>query len=149
MRRAIISMIVVGLLCGAGTGELWAGDAGSDPPVFILQWGSNGAGDGQFSGPHGIVVDADGNVYVVDTGNHRVQKFTSDGEFLLKWGTLGALPPVLQAVNGPSRQPRRGRAFPLILCGISPDWNGRRGQARGLTGGGEGDRTAGHVTVYG
>ncbi len=41
--------------------------AEGDPPVFILQWGSNGAGDGQFSGPHGIEVDAEGNVYVADT----------------------------------------------------------------------------------
>ena len=56
--------------------------AGGEPPAFVLQWGSNGAADGQFSGPHGIEVDADGNVYVVDTGNNRVQKFKSDGAFL-------------------------------------------------------------------
>lgn len=30
-----------------------------------------------------------GNVYVADTWNHRVQKFDSDGNFLLKWGTKG------------------------------------------------------------
>ncbi len=64
--------------------------AGGDPPEFILQWGSNGAGEGQFSGPHGIEVDADGNVYVVDTGNNRIQKFTSDGMLLMTWGSLGA-----------------------------------------------------------
>ena len=57
--------------------------AGNDPPQFMFQWGSNGAGEGQFSGPHGIEVDAEGNVYVVDTGNNRIQKFTSDGVFLL------------------------------------------------------------------
>ncbi len=66
--------------------------SGEPAPKFILQWGSNGTANGQFSGPHGIEVDADGNVYVVDTGNNRVQKFTSDGVFLIKWGSPGAAP---------------------------------------------------------
>ena len=65
---------------------------GGQTPQFILQWGSNGAGNGQFSGPHGIEVGADGNVFVVDTGNNRIQKFTSNGVFLLKWGSFGASP---------------------------------------------------------
>jgi streptogramin lyase len=34
-------------------------------------------------------VDADGNVYVADQGNSRIQKFTPDGTFVLKWGTSG------------------------------------------------------------
>ena len=63
--------------------------AGGEPPSFVLQWGSNGAADGQFWGPHGIEVDADGNVYVVDTGNNRVQKFSGDGKFLMTWGSFG------------------------------------------------------------
>jgi hypothetical protein len=28
-------------------------------------------------------------VYVVDMNNERVQKFTSDGQFISKWGTTG------------------------------------------------------------
>jgi DNA-binding beta-propeller fold protein YncE len=32
------------------------------------------------------------NVYVVEIGNHRVQKFTSDGVFLTKWGQVGNNP---------------------------------------------------------
>ncbi len=64
--------------------------AGGHPPEFVLEWGSNGVGDGQFSGPHGIEVDAAGNVYVVDTGNNRIQKFTGGGVFLMKWGSFGA-----------------------------------------------------------
>ena len=28
-----------------------------------------------------------GNVYVADTYNHRIQKFDSSGNFLLKWGS--------------------------------------------------------------
>ncbi len=43
-------------------------------------------GDGQFQEPWGVAVDQEGNVYVADTWNHRIQKFTLDGRFLTKWG---------------------------------------------------------------
>ena len=39
--------------------------------------------------PSGIAFDADENIFVVDTGNHRVQKFTKDGRYLARWGTYG------------------------------------------------------------
>ena len=31
-----------------------------------------------------------GYVYVADSGNNRIQKFTADGKFITKWGTRGA-----------------------------------------------------------
>jgi DNA-binding beta-propeller fold protein YncE len=43
---------------------------------IITQFGSKGSGDGQFNNPTGVAVDKEGNVYVMDTGNHRIQKFT-------------------------------------------------------------------------
>ena len=46
-------------------------------------------GDGQFSTPHGICIKGD-VLYVADYGNHRVQKLTSRGEFLHKFGQLGS-----------------------------------------------------------
>jgi hypothetical protein len=60
-------------------------------PVFLLKWGTPGAGDGQFSGPHGVAVDTAGNVYVTDTGNGRIQKFTRTGTFITKWNDGGSL----------------------------------------------------------
>jgi hypothetical protein len=39
------------------------------------RWGSRGRGDGQFGDPATIGVDRDGNVFVGDAGNNRVQKF--------------------------------------------------------------------------
>ncbi len=56
-------------------------------PLFLLKWGTPGTGDGQFSWPQGVTVDSDGNVYVADAYNERIQKFTSSGNFLTKWGT--------------------------------------------------------------
>jgi DNA-binding beta-propeller fold protein YncE len=55
---------------------------------FLLKWGSEGAGDGQFTLPLGVAVDSSDNVYVTDgsaagVGN-RVQKFDSSGNFLLE-----------------------------------------------------------------
>ncbi len=37
-------------------------------------------------------MDNDGNLYVTDTGNKRVQKFTPDGQFLQAWGGGGIIP---------------------------------------------------------
>jgi DNA-binding beta-propeller fold protein YncE len=54
--------------------------------------GISGAGAGQFSGPDGVAVDNNpasesyGDVYAVDSQNHRVQKFDSTGHFLLTFG---------------------------------------------------------------
>ena len=53
--------------------------------TFLVQWGTFGAGDGQFDTPMGIAVDAANNVYVADYRNSRIEKFTSNGVFLTKW----------------------------------------------------------------
>ena len=42
-----------------------------------------------FSGPEGVSVDGNGNVYVADTGNDRIKKFSADGTLLATWGTPG------------------------------------------------------------
>ncbi|MBC8507576.1 MAG: TIGR03663 family protein [Anaerolineales bacterium] len=44
---------------------------------------------GSFYEPWGIAVDSLGDVYVTDTWNHRVQKFTPNGEFITQWGYFG------------------------------------------------------------
>jgi hypothetical protein len=56
---------------------------------FETKWGSAGSGDGQFNDPHGLAVGSSGSVYVVDTLNHRIQKFTSSGTYLSQWGNNG------------------------------------------------------------
>jgi hypothetical protein len=48
--------------------------------------GLEGSGAGQLNRTQGVAVDSAGDVYVVDGNNRRVQKFDSDGNFLLAFG---------------------------------------------------------------
>ena len=58
---------------------------------YVAQFGSYGAGNGQFSSPSYIATNpATGNLYVVDEGNHRVQEFTPSGAFLTTFGSQGS-----------------------------------------------------------
>jgi len=50
--------------------------------VFSKKWGSKGFENGQFNNPMGITVDLEGNIYVLDCLNHRIEKFDSDGNFI-------------------------------------------------------------------
>ena len=62
----------------------------TDSYVYIGQWGNEATiGDGVFSYPKGIALNAAGDVYVTDAWNGDVQKFAADGEFLLRWGGAG------------------------------------------------------------
>jgi DNA-binding beta-propeller fold protein YncE len=49
---------------------------------WLKSWGERGNGPGQFNTPHAIAVDAKDNVYVADRGNHRIQVFDTNGNFV-------------------------------------------------------------------
>ena len=56
---------------------------------IVRRFGSFGSAPGQFNDPDGITVDGSDNILVVDSRNHRVQKFTAEGEFITTVGTKG------------------------------------------------------------
>lgn len=52
--------------------------------------GSFGAGNGQFSLPLGLAVNKAGVIFVSDSTNHRIQRFTSDGRHTLTFAAQGS-----------------------------------------------------------
>jgi predicted membrane-bound mannosyltransferase/DNA-binding beta-propeller fold protein YncE len=67
--------------------------------TLIDQWGTPSGNDpnkpnpsappSTFNEPWGVAVGPDGSVYVSDTWNHRIQKFTTAGQFVKMWGVFG------------------------------------------------------------
>jgi DNA-binding beta-propeller fold protein YncE len=53
------------------------------------KFGKSGSGEAEFHGPNGIFIDEKNYIYVVDTGNHRIQKFNSAGKFVTQFGKNG------------------------------------------------------------
>jgi DNA-binding beta-propeller fold protein YncE len=74
--------------------------------TLINTWGAfadlskGDAPGGTFFEPWGIAVGPDGTVYVADTWNHRIQRFSPDGEFISMWGNFGQAE-TLYALWGP------------------------------------------------
>jgi streptogramin lyase len=62
---------------------------------FVRRWGHNGGdgtpglADGELNFPYNAAIDGAGDLYVTDTLNHRVQKYTPDGRYLARWGRNG------------------------------------------------------------
>ncbi len=85
------------------SGNVWVGDAGNNrvqeftsEGVFVRKFGSSGTGEGQFAtsgiAPEDgmwLAFDASGHLWVTDSGNNRVQEFSSTGTFMTKFGTVG------------------------------------------------------------
>jgi hypothetical protein len=111
-------------------GNVWTVDAGSSTVINanarileytadgkkVREWGSAGAGPGQFHLPHSIVADENNILYVADRENGRIEKFDLDGEFLgeipnlgrtysLKLGANGTLWAGMQPLNEPPGAP--------------------------------------------
>jgi DNA-binding beta-propeller fold protein YncE len=60
--------------------------------TLLNHWGEYGTEPGKLNRPSGIAFDADENLWVVDTQNHRIQKFTKDGEYISSFGEQGSGP---------------------------------------------------------
>jgi YD repeat-containing protein len=59
------------------------------PPTYSSSFGATGTGNGQLKAPSDVAVDPQGNLWVADKSNNRVQKFNSKGEYVSKFGSEG------------------------------------------------------------
>lgn len=66
-----------------------ATDGDHDPPSALASVGIAGSGSGQMQRPRGVAFDASGNMWVADTQNNRIQKYSANGSFLMQFGSAG------------------------------------------------------------
>ena len=67
--------------------------------TYLSEFGQYGDGDGQFNRPEDVFVGPFGQVWVADTGNHRIQIFDADGNYQSQFGQYYD---VLGTFNSPS-----------------------------------------------
>ncbi len=98
-------------------GEIYVLDSGNDRVEYFSaapghlyeylgQFGEAGSKLGQFKEPKGIAVDTDGDVWVVNTGNGRLEQFSPTGELIR---TVGEPSPVIEEKKKEKQKEREER----------------------------------------
>ena len=64
----------------------------SEEMQFVLGKDAKGSEPGAFSEPHFVTVNEKGEIFVADTFNARIQKFSAKGELIGSWGRVGTGP---------------------------------------------------------
>jgi DNA-binding beta-propeller fold protein YncE len=98
-RTAVLALVLAAGIASSASGAV----------QYVTTWGREGTGAGEFGSgvlgggslrqndtPTGIAVARDGSVYVTDSSNNRVQRFTAEGRFLGSFGRRGQDPGFLQ-----------------------------------------------------
>ena len=57
---------------------------------YLRSFGQQGSKNGEFNCPRGIAFHKNGNVFVVDRGNSRIQIFSGEDEYLSSFGVRGS-----------------------------------------------------------
>lgn len=78
------------------TGNLYISDGYGNSRVHkysaegkhLFSWGGPGCGPGEFNLVHSVCTDGQGNVYVADRENHRIQIFDPDGNLKSQWHNM-------------------------------------------------------------
>jgi DNA-binding beta-propeller fold protein YncE len=98
--------------------------------LVLFSGGSPGSQVGQFNYPRGVAIDEQGDLYVADSRNHRIQKFRgTDGKFLEDFGGFLKVegdPDALKG-NGPGKlnEPNDVACGPGEEVAVADTWNHR------------------------
>ncbi len=87
--------------------------------------GGTGTALGQFSGPRGMSIAPNGDLYVADTANSRIEHFSSDGEPLGQWGSLVVAAEGQVAPAGSFNEPWDVAVAPDGTVFVADTWNHR------------------------
>ncbi|MEQ8190263.1 MAG: NHL repeat-containing protein, partial [Candidatus Eremiobacterota bacterium] len=85
----------------------------------VMVTGNKGSSKGQFNCPRDIDIDSDGNIYAVDSLNHRIEKFSSRGVFISSWGEQGGKEGKFQEPCGIGIDRKNGYVY------VADTWNHR------------------------
>jgi sugar lactone lactonase YvrE len=58
-------------------------------PTYSSSFGTSGTGNGQFTRPGSMAIDAQGNLWVADANDNRIEEFSAQGVYLRQFGTKG------------------------------------------------------------
>ena len=83
-----------------GSGNFYVAEFGENQRItkldpdgkFLSCWGEPGSEPGQFARIRALALGPDGNLYVADACNHRIQVFTADGKLVRRFGSPGSGP---------------------------------------------------------
>jgi aldose sugar dehydrogenase len=101
--RVLISFVILLTLASSPLYLLplaYSQESSSQELSYIPSWRQN-RGEIRLSSPSAIALDQEGNVYVADTGNDRIQVFSTNGTFISQWARPGEV-----AGNGTLRSPQ-------------------------------------------
>ena len=130
---------------------------------YLLEWGEIGTDHGQFRTPHAMEFDAQGRLWVADRGNHRLEIFDQEGNYLESrylYGRISDLfiteDAMVYAIDSESNRLRHinwrngVRIGPVdrdMLVGFIPPWESDSRPSHGVTGEGVGVDEEGNVYV--
>ena len=78
----------------------------SSPPAYSSSFGTSGSEAGQLAHPGDVAVDNQGSLWIADMNNNRIQKFNSNGEFLMQFGSYGTANGQLKRPAGVAIDPK-------------------------------------------
>ena len=91
--------------CTCSTAKTTAWRCSTPSGRFLAKWGLRGIGPGEFSQPTAIAVGCEGDVYVADTNNNRVERFDLVSPAPAGCLAPGAWPPPLDVAPVLQREP--------------------------------------------